>query len=66
MFFEPFGIFFLSRPGIFARALGSAAHREPARTPHASLGPGRVPWYALWGFKVASPLGEGFRTRRAI
>ena len=58
--------FFLFRPWIFPRALGSVARREPGRTPHASLGPGRGPWHVLWGFKVESPLGEGFRARRAI
>ena len=58
--------FFLFRPRVFPRALGSVARREPARTPHASLGPGRGPWHVLWGFKVASPLGEAFRARRAI
>ena len=58
--------FFLFRPPVFPRALGSVARREPARTPHASLGPGRGPWHVPWGFKVASPLGEGFRARRAI
>ena len=49
-----------------SRALGSVARREPVRTPRASLGPGRGSWRVLWGFKVASPLGEGFRARRAI
>ena len=58
--------FFPFRPRVFPRALGSGARREPARTPHASLGPGRRPWYVLWGFKLARPLGEGFRARRAI
>ena len=58
--------FFLFRPRVFARTLGSVARREPVRTPHASLSPGRGPWHVLWGFKVARPLGEGFRARRAI
>ena len=58
--------FFLFRPRVFPRVLGSVARREPARIPHASLGPDRGPWHALWGFKVVSPLGEGFRARRAI
>ena len=58
--------FFLFRPRVFPRAMGSVACREPARTPHASLGPGRSPWHVLWGFEVASPLGEGFRARIAI
>ena len=58
--------FFLHRPRVFPRALGSMAHREPARTPHPSLGPGRGPWHVLWGLKVARPLGEAFRARGAI
>ena len=58
--------FFSLRPRVFARAIGSAARREPTRTPHASWGHGRGPWHVLWGFKVASPLGEGFRARRTI
>ena len=58
--------FFLFRPRVFSRVLGSVARREPARTSRVSLGPGRGPWYVLWGLKVACPLGEGFRARRAI
>ena len=58
--------FFLFWPRVFPRALGSVAHREPARTPYASLSPGRGPWHVLWGLKVARPLGEAFRARRAI
>ena len=58
--------FFLFRPRVFPRALGSVARREPARTPYASWGPGRGPWYVLWGFKMARALGEAFRARRAI
>ena len=58
--------FCLFWPRVFPRALGSVARREPAQTPQASLDPGRGPWHVLWGFKVASPLGEGFRARRAI
>ena len=54
-FFGP-SAFFLFRPRVFSRALGSVATREPARTPRASLGPGRGLWHVLWGFKVASPL----------
>ena len=57
---------FLLRPRVFPRALGSVAHRGPARTPYASLGPGRGPWHVLWGLKVARPLGEAFRARRTI
>ena len=41
--FRHFGIFFLFRPRVSSRALGSVARREPARTPRASLGPGRGP-----------------------
>ena len=58
--------FVLFRPRVFPRDLDSVSRREPARTPYASLGPGRSPWHVLWGFKVASPLGEGFRSRRAV
>ena len=58
--------FFLFRPRVFPRSLGSVACREPARTPHASLGPGRGPWHVLWEFKVARSLGEGFRASRDI
>ena len=58
--------FLLFRPQVFPRALGSVAHREPARTPYASLGSGRGLWRVLWGFKVERPLGEAFRARRAI
>ena len=58
--------FFLYRPRVVPRAFGSVAHREPARIPHARLGPGRGPWHVLWGFKVARPLGEAFRARGAI
>ena len=59
--------FFLFRPRVFPRALGSMAHREPARTRYTSLGSGRGPWHVLWGFKVARSLGEAFRARtRAI
>ena len=58
--------FFLFRPRGFPRDLGSVAHTEPARTPYASLGSGRGLWHVLWGFKVARPLGEAFRARRAI
>ena len=57
--------FFLFRPRAFPRDLGYVARREPARTLHARLGPGRGPWHMLWGVKVASSLGEGFRARRA-
>ena len=64
-FFHPWA-FFLFRPRVFSRALGSVARREPARTPHASLSPGRGLWHVLWGFNIASPLGEGFRARSAI
>ena len=42
-FFLPIGIF-LFWPRVFPRALGSVSHREPARTQHSCLGPGRVPF----------------------
>ena len=58
--------FFLFRPRAFSRALGSVARREPARTPRARLGLGKGPQHVLWGFKLASPLEEGFRARTAI
>ena len=58
--------FFLFRPRVFPRALGTVARREPTQTPHASLGPGRGPWHVLWGFEVTNPLGEVFRAREAI
>ena len=58
--------FFPFRPRVFPRVLGSVAHREPAPTPYASLGPGRGPWHVLRELKVARPLGEAFRARRAI
>ena len=63
--FWHFGIFFSSGRGSFSRALGSAARRKPAWTSRANLGAGRGPWHVLWGFKVASLLGEAFRARRA-
>ena len=64
-FFHPSA--FISLPAaVFPRALGSVAHREPARTQFASLGPGRGPWLVLWGLKEAHPLGEAFQARRAI
>ena len=58
--------FFLFRPRVFSRALDSVARMEPGRTPRVSLGPDRGPWHVLWGFKVARPLGEGFRARRTV
>ena len=61
--FLPHRHFFLFRPRVFSRVLGSVARREPVRTPRASLGPGRGPQHVLWGLEVASP-GEGFRARR--
>ena len=47
MYFFTLQHFFLFRPRVFPRALGSVAHTEPARTPYASLGPGRGPWHVL-------------------
>ena len=49
---------FLFRPWVFSRALCSVARREPARTPHASLGPGRGPRHVLWGSKWQVPSGR--------
>ena len=59
-------LFFLFWLRVFSRALGSVARRELAKTPCPSLGPGRGPWHVLWGFKVARPLGEGFRAREHV
>ena len=50
--------FFLFWPRVFSRALGSVARREPARTPRASLGPGRGPRHVLWGSKWQVPSGR--------
>ena len=58
--------FFSLPAAVFPRALGSVASREPARTPYASLDPSRGPWDVLLGFKVARPLGDAFRSPRAI
>ena len=60
--------FFLFRPRVFSRALGSVARREPPRTLGASVGPGRCPagGTCSGGSKWHVPLGEGFRARRAI
>ena len=44
---------FFSRPRLFSRDLGCGARKGSACVPHASLGPGRAPWRALWAFKVA-------------
>ena len=63
--FWPFGVFSLFRPRFFPRALGSVACREPARTPHASLGPGRGPWQQV-AHALREGFREGFRARRAI
>ena len=66
VFFFAHRRFFILRPRVFSRALGSGACREPARTPRRRCGPGRGPWHVLWGFKVASNHGEAFRARSAI
>ena len=66
VFFWYIGILFLFRPPVFSRVHGSVERREPTRTPRASWGPGRGPRHVLRGFKMASPLGEGYRARRAI
>ena len=62
MFFWPFGLLSSSGRGSFL-VLSAPWH---AGSPHASLGLGRGRWHVLWGFKVARPLGERFRARRAI
>ena len=56
--------FFLLRPRVFSGDLDSVVRREGARNPRTSLGPDRGPRHVLWGFKVASLLGEAFRARR--
>ena len=66
VFFFAHRRFFLFRPRVFSRALGSGARREPARTPRRRCSPGRGPWYVLWGFKVACNRGEAYRARKAI
>ena len=63
MFFLHIGVFFLFRPRVFSRALGSGHARSPPEHHSASVGPGRAPWYVLWGFEVASNHGEAFRPR---
>ena len=63
-FLHPSELYFLFRPRVFPRALGSVAHREPARPdPARKLGPGRGPWHVLWGLREVRPLGEAFRAR---
>ena len=54
------------RPRVFSRTLGSVARWEHAGTPRLKCGPGRRTWHALWGFKVARPHGEAFRSRGAV
>ena len=66
MSFFGLSTFFLSRPRVISRALGAVALSKPAQTPRARLGPGRGLGHVLWGSEVASPLGKGFRARRAI
>ena len=59
------GIFFSSGGGSFL-VLSDPWHAGSPLGHHgASLGPGRGPWHVLWGFKVPSPHGEGFRACRA-
>ena len=66
VFFLALRHFLLFRPQVVSRALGSVARREPARIPRGKFGPGRGPWHVFCGFKVASPHGEVFQSRRAI
>ena len=65
VFFLPFGIFFSSGRGSFL-VLSAPWHTGSPPGPQKSLGPGRGPWHVMWGVKVARPLGEAFRARRAI
>ena len=62
--FLPSGIFSLPAAGLFScsRLRGTQGARPDQRV---SLSPGRGLRHVLWRFKVASPLGEGFRARRA-
>ena len=39
---------------VVSRALDCGVHRGAACILHASLGPGRAPWRALWAFKVVA------------
>ena len=63
--FWPFNNFSLPATGL-SSCSGSVARREPARTPHASLGPGRGPWLVLWEFRVTRSVREAFPARTAI
>ena len=58
--------FFLFRPRVFLVLSAPWHAKSPPKHQGASVGPGRLPWHVLWGFKVASPHGEAFRARRAI
>ena len=68
MFFHPSAFFCLPAAGVSScsRLHGTQGARPDPIRKLGSLGPGRGPWHVLWGFKVARPLGEAFRARRAI
>ena len=57
---------FLFRPRVSPRVLGSVARRKPARTPRRKCGPWPRSVARALGVKVASDHGEAFRARRAI
>ena len=62
----PVGLFSPLAAGLFSCSLLRGTQGAPPNPPRASLGPSRGPRHVLWEFKVASPLGEGFRARRTI
>ena len=65
-FFLALRLFFLFRPRVVSRALGSVTRREPAGTPGRKCGP--WPTSVARALEVQSPVshGEAFRARRAI
>ena len=64
-FFWHFSDYFSSGRGSFLVHSAPWHAESPPELRAQVLSPGRGPWYVLWGLKVASPLGEGFRARRA-
>ena len=66
VFFWLIGIFLSSGRGS-CHVLSAPWHAGSPPGHHgARLGPGRGPWHVLGEVKAASPIGEGFRGRRAI
>ena len=51
------GIFFSSGRRFFLVLLAPWHAGSPLEHHGESVGPGRRPWYVLWGFTVASPHG---------